>query len=215
MPSSPLPRPGAVLSQFRTAQQISKPIPAYEQVLTQADITFDAACSAIEAGQVDILIVPGAGPDGMEPAKKDLALLNLIKTFVNCPSAHPRTLISICTGAELCGLAGAFRGKTATTHWAALSTLQEICGDTTTVVRKRWVDGGVDTSGLRVISSGGISCGIDACLYLVSQKLDTQTAVNIAQMMDYDWKAPHLGLQPGPGLMNIGLTPTGWTTNQW
>lgn len=200
------------------AQDISKPTPAYEQVSTQADISFDTAFKAIEADEIDVMIVPGAGPDALDPAKNNTALLSLIQAFLDRPATHPRTLISICTGAVLCGIVGAFAGKPATTHWAALSSLQSICGPSTTVVRKRWVNGGVDTqTGLHVISSGGISCGIDACLYFVSHKLSdgVQTAINIAQMMDYDWKAPHLGLPPGPSLMSIGLTPTGWTTEQW
>ena len=199
------------------AKDICEAIPAYEQVSTQATISFTDAQAAVERGEVDVMVVPGAGPDGMDPARANKALGDLIKAFIDGPQGRQRTLISICTGAELVGGAGGFKGRTATTHWAALSTLAQICsGDDTTVVRKRWVDSGLDDkTGLQVISSGGISCGIDACLYFVGQKLGTQMAVDIAQMMDYDWKAPHLGLQPSPSLMSIGLKPTEWTTNQW
>ena len=197
--------------------------PAYEQVSTQADITFNDAQNAAEEGNIDVLIVPGAGPDGMGTpppnatgALGNKPLLSLIAAFINGPVGRQRTLISICTGAEICGLLGAFAGRVATTHWAAIKTLEGICGKSTNVIRKRWVDGGVDAeTGLHVISSGGISCGIDACLYFVGQKLGTQTAIDIAQMMDYDWKAPHLSLQPSPNIMGIGLYPTGWTTSQW
>jgi transcriptional regulator GlxA family with amidase domain len=201
------------------AEDISKPTPAYEQVSTHADLTFKAAQKAIQSDEVDILIVPGAGPNALTPATKNVALLNLIRAFVSRPATHPRTLISICTGAVLCGVAGAFAGKTVTTHWATLDLLKEKA-PSATVIRKRWVDGGTDSqTGLHVISSGGISCGIDACLYFVGQQLPdgTEMAINIAQMMDYDWKAPHLGLQPSQSIMNLGngLTPTSWTTNQW
>jgi transcriptional regulator GlxA family with amidase domain len=199
------------------AEDITSAVPAYEQVSTQATITFADAQRAAEKGDVDVMVVPGAGPDGMSPARDNKALAALIKAFIDGPQGRRRTLISICTGAELVGDAGGFVGRTATTHWAALSTLAQICSaDDTTVVRKRWVDSGMDSkTGLQVISSGGISCGIDACLYFVGQKLGTQMAVDIAQMMDYDWKAPHLGLQPSSSLVGIGLKPTEWTTNQW
>jgi transcriptional regulator GlxA family with amidase domain len=201
------------------AEDTNKPTQAYEQVSTKADLTFAAAQEAIEADEIDILLVPGAGPDALTPATENVTLLNLIKAFINRPTAHPRTLISICTGAVICGVAGAFAGKTVTTHWATLKLLGQKA-PSATVVRKRWVDGGTDSqTGMHVISSGGISCGIDACLYFVSQQLPdgTEMAINIAQMMDYDWKAPHLGLQPSPSLMTLGngLTPMSWTTNQW
>lgn len=199
------------------AENIEKAIPAYEQISTAASITFADAQYAVENGEVDVMVVPGAGPGAMGPALANKAMRDLITAFVDDPEGRPRTLISICTGAELVGQAGAFVGRTATTHWAALQTLVQICsGGGTTVIRKRWVDSGTDAeTGLQVISSGGISCGIDACLYFVGQKLGTQTAIDIAQMMDYDWKAPHLGLQPSPSLIGIGLKPTDWTTNQW
>lgn len=137
-----------------SAEDTSKPTQAYEQVSTEANLTFAAAQEAVEADAIDILLVPGAGPDALTPATENVALLNLIKAFVNRPATHPRTRISICTGAVICGVAGAFAEKTVvTTHWAALETLRQKA-PSATVVRKRWVDGGKDgQTGLHVISS--------------------------------------------------------------
>jgi hypothetical protein len=64
---------------------------------------------------------------------------------------------------------------------------------------KRWVDAGCNASGVRVISSGGISCGIDASLFLVSElerwekngqckKLGIEQAQLGARIMEYAWR---------------------------
>ncbi|KAJ5110992.1 ThiJ/PfpI family protein [Penicillium argentinense] len=64
---------------------------------------------------------------------------------------------------------------------------------------KRWVDAGCNESGVRVISSGGISCGIDASLFLVSElekweengqcrKLGIEQAHLGARIMEYAWR---------------------------
>jgi transcriptional regulator GlxA family with amidase domain len=52
----------------------------------------------------------------------------------------------------------------------------------------KYVDAGLNESKLRVISSGGISCDLDATLYLVSQRLGKDTAVSVAEVMEYAWR---------------------------
>lgn len=41
--------------------------------------------------------------------------------------------------------------------------------------------------GLRVITAGGTSCGIDAALYLVSVMVSTDTAAEVARVMQHVW----------------------------
>jgi len=41
--------------------------------------------------------------------------------------------------------------------------------------------------GLRVITSGGITCGIDASLYLVSIYVSEESATEVARIMQYTW----------------------------
>ena len=41
--------------------------------------------------------------------------------------------------------------------------------------------------GLRVITSGGISAGIDAALYLVSAMVSDESAEEIARLMQWTW----------------------------
>jgi hypothetical protein len=42
--------------------------------------------------------------------------------------------------------------------------------------------------GLRVITSGGITCGLDASLYMVSIMVNEDAANEIARVMQYEWK---------------------------
>jgi len=110
----------------------------------------------------------------------------------------------------LLGYVGAFDGLEATTHFLALDTLRQICADYvkrtagamgTTVLPAssaatgeekpksvRYVDAGLNASEVHVISSGGISCGIDASLYLLGMKLGRGKAVTVAGMMEYAWR---------------------------
>jgi transcriptional regulator GlxA family with amidase domain len=135
-------------------------------------------------------------------------LLEIVAEFAKLPPSPrigggERVIMSICTGALLLGYAGVFDGLVATTHYLALDQLRTVCADYvkrtpgakgTEVVPGvptdsiRYVDDGTNTHGVRVISSGGISCGLDATLYLVAQRLGKYTAIDVAAMMEYAWR---------------------------
>lgn len=103
---------------------------------------------------------------------------------------------SICTGALFLGSLGIFNGKFCTTHWFAYDDLKERVksaalasgGQPGRVVKARFVDSGLNESGIRVISSGGISCGIDASLYLVKLLLGEEEAISTAELLDYAYR---------------------------
>lgn len=158
-------------------------------------------------------IQPDGGPDSIMPHLVPNKpwfdeLLDVVTAFAKLsPSpridAGERVIMSICTGALLLGYAGVFDGLKAMTHYRALDQLCGVCADCvkrtpgtkgTKVVLDvptdaiRYVDAGLNESKIRVISSGGISCGLDATLYLVSQRLGKDTAVSVAEMMEYAWR---------------------------
>jgi transcriptional regulator GlxA family with amidase domain len=41
---------------------------------------------------------------------------------------------------------------------------------------------------LRVITTGGVTCGIDAAFYLVSLMVSEEAAAEAARIMQYEWK---------------------------
>ena len=106
--------------------------------------------------------------------------------------------MSICTGALILAALGVFDGFSATTHHGALQLLKTLCmeykaknEDTaqgTKVVRQRYVDAGWNEKGTRIISSAGVSAGIDAMIYLVKEKLGRETADSVTEIMEYAWR---------------------------
>jgi len=56
------------------------------------------------------------------------------------------------------------------------------------VLPARFVDAGDNECGVNIISSGGISCGIDASLYVVKKRYGTQEALETANLLDYAWR---------------------------
>ncbi|MCJ1336146.1 hypothetical protein MMC09_001422 [Bachmanniomyces sp. S44760] len=47
---------------------------------------------------------------------------------------------------------------------------------------------GLKLGGLRVITTGGITCGLDAALYLVGAMVSTESAEEVSRLMQYEWK---------------------------
>jgi transcriptional regulator GlxA family with amidase domain len=91
---------------------------------------------------------------------------------------------SVCTGALVLHKAGLLGGRKATTHWGAIDLLRGM-GDVE-IVKERYVQDG------NVITSAGVSAGIDMSLYVVSLLRDDQTAANVQKMMEYYPKPPQL-----------------------
>lgn len=159
---------------------------------------------------IDALIIPGARRWGIDailesPTGGDgvLALIDLFAAWET--TSKPRWIISICTGSELLAKSGVLNGKKATTHWAAIPNLQELSKKISKrqgvpdieVQRQRWVDAGVSKSGVRLVTSGGISCGIDCMLWYVSQVVDLESAKKVALFMDYPWVFTSVGHTEG------------------
>lgn len=110
--------------------------------------------------------------------------------------ANLSLISSICTGALFLGSLGIFNSKFCTTHWLAYDELKERVDSAASasgekpgrVIKARFVDSGVNESMVRVISAGGISCGIDASLYLVKLLVGEEEAISTAELLDYAYR---------------------------
>ncbi|KAL8733166.1 MAG: hypothetical protein Q9181_003697 [Wetmoreana brouardii] len=164
-------------------------VTASDPVTVKRHISISDARKSLES--FDVLIVPG----GPLPIVQGVVDSNgpeyqFIKSFINESKNEERVLMSVCSGAFILGATGVLAGKTATTHSLALDGLKDICqeaskkfgGGDTKVMQARYIDGGLTKSGIRVITSGGISCGFDASLYLASLKT-SESASNFAAMV--------------------------------
>ena len=96
--------------------------------------------------------------------------------------AHRASLTaSVCTGAFLLAEAGVLTTQEVTTHWQDIPELRQRYPDLTVLENKRWVDTGP------VVTSGGISAGIDMSLHLVSRLHSLELAEKTAKQMEFDW----------------------------
>lgn len=129
----------------------------------------------------DVLLVPGGF--GTRREMDNAAAIDWIKAVA--PKAE--LVLSVCTGALLLARAGLLEGLTATTHFAALDLLASVAPNTTIDRSRRFVDNG------RVITSAGISAGIDMSLHVVARLLGEGQAAETARYMEYDWQRAAAG----------------------
>ena len=92
-----------------------------------------------------------------------------------------KIVASICTGAFLLAQAKVLTTEKVTTHWQDIPDLRIMFPKLTVIEGVRWVDQG------DIVTSGGISAGIDMSLHLVSKLYDDNLAVKTAKQMDFLW----------------------------
>jgi transcriptional regulator GlxA family with amidase domain len=131
-----------------------------------------------DTGPIDLLVHPGG--QGTVRLMADTAHLAWLRT----QAGGDRLVTSVCTGSLVLASAGLLHDRPATTHWASLETLAAI--DTTIDVRPddRYVDDG------DVVTSSGVSAGIDMALYLVARLAGDQRAREVRRYIQYDPAPP-------------------------
>jgi transcriptional regulator GlxA family with amidase domain len=155
--------------QVRTVARSSGPVRARNGLAVLAEHTFETAPPP------DVLVVPGGV--GTRPLLADPYVLDwLIET-----SPKATITLSVCTGALLLGAAGLLRGLRATTHHGAFAELREVAPETRVLEHARIVDNGA------IVTSAGISAGIDAALHVVGRLAGQPIAEETARYMEYDW----------------------------
>ena len=129
----------------------------------------------INAPDFDLLIVPG-GHGAEEIEIHNQALLDWIKSRAITTSI----LASVCTGAYLLAKAGLLDGKRATTHWMDLDRLAREYPRIDVQCDVKFVDEG------NILTSGGISAGINMCFHLLTRLFGAQIARQTARRMEFE-----------------------------
>jgi transcriptional regulator GlxA family with amidase domain len=148
------------------------PIRAAKGLRILADHTLD------DAPPLDLVLVPGG-----QGTRRELHNPKLVG-FLRDVAPRCRFVTSVCTGALVLHAAGFLQGKRATTHWAALHELEAL-GNVTLVPEARYVRDG------NVVTSAGVSAGIDMALWLVGQLFDPDLARRVQRRMQYDPAPPY------------------------
>ena len=87
---------------------------------------------------------------------------------------------SVCTGAFLLAQAKVIANHQVTTHWQDIAELRELFPKLSVKEHTRWVEQG------NIITSAGISAGIDMSLRLVERCYGTELADKTARQMEFD-----------------------------
>ncbi|MEL7571084.1 MAG: DJ-1/PfpI family protein [Eubacteriaceae bacterium] len=124
----------------------------------------------------DILIVPGGyGAEHIEIHN------NILMHWIKTQAENAEIVASVCTGAFLLAQACLLDNKRAVTHWMDSDRLQREYNKITVLQGEKYVD---ETT---VITSAGISSGIDMCLHIVSKLLNPDAAETAAKRMEYNF----------------------------
>jgi len=121
---------------------------------------------------IDLLVVPGGF--GTRALLRDEATL----AWIRQAAGAARQVTSVCTGALLLARVGLLAGRRATTHWGALALLAEVDPTIRVEPNLRVVD---DV----IVTSAGVSAGIDMALAMVELLCGRAVADETAHYMDY------------------------------
>jgi len=130
------------------------------------------ACSWETAPPIDILVVPGGF--GTRALLRDDAAL----AWIRQAASRASLVTSVCTGALLYAQTGLLRGRRATTHWGALDLLASL--DQTIQVQR---DARVVSD--TIVTSAGVSAGIDMSFAVVEQLHGAEVARETAHYIEY------------------------------
>lgn len=136
-------------------------------------ITPDGAID--QDGAPDLLVHPGG--HGTRPLETDAAHLERLRALASTGTL----MASVCTGSQVYAAAGLLDGLPATSHWGVLDELRQSHPEVDVRADQRWVDAG------QVVTSAGVSAGIDMALHLVERLEDAAVAASVARAMEYRW----------------------------
>lgn len=122
----------------------------------------------------DVVLIPGG------VVMKELAKSSVID-WITAQAASVRIMASICTGAFLLGKAGLLNGRRVTTHWEDVEELRAFLKESRVEEGIRWIR---EDS---IVTSAGISAGMDMSLHLVERLAGRELALRTARQMDYAW----------------------------
>jgi putative intracellular protease/amidase len=127
-----------------------------------------------DAPTPDIVVVPGGNVGSLIDDSKAMQWLKKV-------SGTDTLTMSVCNGAIVLATNGLLDGMKATTHWSAVPRLRQF-SKTTVVPDARFTDNG------RVVTTAGVSAGIDGAMHVVQRLLGEDIAWSTARYMMYSWE---------------------------
>lgn len=145
-------------------------------VVARAGFVVQPRFSIQEHPALDVLVVPG----GVHP--REMAKDHVI-SWIARQHATTQLTASVCTGSFLLARAGVLAGGEATTHWEDCADLSRDFPGLVVRRDRRWTEAG------RVMTSAGISAGMDMSLRIVARFAGEELAKRTARQIDYPWRS--------------------------
>ncbi len=134
--------------------------------------------SFADAPPLAVVLHPGG--QGTRPQLVDGPHLDQVRAWAGAAEL----MTSVCTGSLVYAAAGLLAGRPATTHWASLDHLARLDGSIEVRPEDRYVDDG------DVVTSAGVSAGIDMALHLVVRLAGAERARQVRRGIQYDPAPP-------------------------
>lgn len=148
-------------------------------VVCEKGLRVDVAYTIADCDELDVLLVPGGS--GVDDISVDAQLLDWMRRIAqNCSWTT-----SVCNGVFALAAAGLTGGKKVTTHWAALEALRQTGATGPVLDDVQFVRDGA------LVSSAGVSAGIDMALWVLGQLTTPARARLVQRTMQYDPAPPY------------------------
>ena len=165
-----------------------------EPIVSQGFVKVLPEFSVDDAPRPDVVVIPGGSSGQLTDDPRFMRWLAAVQAEA--------TTLTVCTGAFAAWKAGMLDGLTATTHHGSTARLRQLATRTTVVDGRRFVDNG------KVITTAGVSAGIDGALHLVARRFGRAVADETARYMEYHW-SPEPWLARGYTHLNPSLDERG------
>ena len=143
-------------------------------ITTSMGMSVNPKYSFENAPEPDVLLVPGGSVKGQ------VENANVVR-WIQEKSNRAEIVISVCNGAYILAKAGLLDGLEATTTAGLIAGLRKVAPKTRVVEDKRFVDNG------KIITTAGLSSGIDGSLHVIERLFGRGTAQMAALGMEYNW----------------------------
>ncbi|MDM1528085.1 DJ-1/PfpI family protein [Myroides odoratimimus] len=127
----------------------------------------------------DVIVLPGANPDIVMNYLQDEYFQNTYTSWIVNQHQQGALLFTVCTGSLLLSNTELFNGLEITTHFMGIEALAQALPKAIVRTGVRYIDQE------RVLTTAGITAGIDGALYLVSKQLGEDIGQTIKQLFEY------------------------------
>lgn len=151
-----------------------------DPILSQGFVLLRPTYSIADCPKPDIIVLPGGGGRAIIDDAEMLA-------WIKSTAEESEIALSVCTGAFILGKTGLLDGLDITTWHGAMDDLRTEFPNSRVHDDRRFIDNG------HIITSAGVSAGIDSALHVVTRLMGLESARNTARYMEYDWHPERFG----------------------